>query len=695
MELIPMRPLGWYASGYLIMWAIMLVVFAVLGKGIYDRYRLWKIGVKEDRFPGWGAGIKNVVVHAIGHKKILRDTYPGIMHLLIIFGFLVFVVGTASIAIHEDLKIQIFKGDFYLYLTFLLDVAGLAVIVGILMAFYRRYVLKPDRLDNQPDDAISLWLILGIVVTGFITEAIRIAYTPDPWSSWSPIGKALSYAFGGPFQGALSVTNIEEVAAPPGFHQVFWWIHTLLTFAFIAYIPKSKMFHIIGQALGQFFLKEKSAQALAPIDFENEAIEQFGVSKLEEFTWKQLMDTDACVRCGRCQDNCPAYLSKKPLSPKKLMQDLKAHLHEKGEVLLAQAATAKDATESAATSEVAEEAVSVLDKVLTGEVIEDEALWSCTTCRSCEEQCPAFIGHVPTIVDMRRNLVMMESNFPAEAQIAFRGLENNGNPWNVGWKSRGDWTAELGVKTMAEVEEGETLDFLFWPGCAGAFDSRYRRVTTALVKLFQKAGLNFAVLGTEEKCCGDTARRLGNEYLYASLAQENVETMNGYNVKKIVTACPHCLNTLKNEYPQLGGSYEVTHHTEVLAKLLSDGQLRVANNLNTKITYHDSCYLGRYNDIYDQPRKILNAIPGVKVVEMERSNYRGFCCGAGGGRMFLEEHHDRINIMRTEQALAVEPDLIATACPFCLTMIEDGTKAKDVVDNVKTKDLAEILVDLI
>ncbi len=683
--MVPSRPLGWYGDSYVIMWFLMLVVFAVFGKGVYDRYRLWRLGVDEQRFAGFGQGIKNVLIHGIGHKRILREGYPGLMHLFILSGFLVFALGTLAVAVQEDLHLEIYQGSFYLILTFLLDIFGLAAIVGILMALVRRYVLKPDRLDTTPDDGVSLVLILGILVTGFILEAQRIAITADPWAAWSPVGNALAGLFAGVDNGSLN-----------GIHQFFWWTHLLLTFGFIAYLPHSKMFHIVAMALNQFFLKEKPAQALAPIDFSNEELEQFGVSKVEEFTWKQLLDTDACVRCGRCQDNCPAYLSQKPLSPKALIQDLKTHLGEKGPILLAQQAAARQRGTASQVAAAGEAAGPVLEKALTGEVIQEDTLWSCTTCRSCEEQCPAFIGHVPTVVDMRRNLVMMESNFPQEAQLAFRGMENNGNPWNVGWKSRADWIEGLDVKTMAEVEEGEVVDFIYWPGCAGAFDNRYRKVATSVVKLLQKAGSNFAILGTEEKCCGDTARRLGNEYLFANLVQENVEVMNGYNVQTIVTSCPHCLNTLKNEYPQFGGNYEVIHHSEFISRLMAEGKLKVAKELGAKITYHDSCYLGRYNDIYEQPRKILQNIPGVQLVEMERHNYRGFCCGAGGGRMFLEEHlGERINMMRTEQALALEPDVIATACPFCLTMLEDGTKAKDVIDHVKTRDLAEILVDVV
>ncbi|WP_078664449.1 MULTISPECIES: heterodisulfide reductase-related iron-sulfur binding cluster [Carboxydocella] len=648
-----------YHEQYIVMWSLLVLTLIVFAKGIYERYKVWQVGQPEKRWQSEHASWKRFLSNSFGHLRLLRDKYPGIMHWLIFWGFVVFAIGTLSVMLEEDFKIPIYRGSYYLVLSFLLDIFGAGAIVGLLMALWRRYVIRPPRLDSNPDDGVTLLLILGIIVTGFILEGLRISFTKDPWAGWTPVG----------FMLAKSFSQMAETAQR-NLHQVIWWIHLLLTFGFIAYIPHSKLFHIITGSLNQYLAKDKAAQALVPLNLEDENIEQFGIAEIQQFTWKQLMDGDACIRCGRCQDNCPAHLTQKPLSPKKFTQDLKNHLYERVEKF----------------RQTNEE---IGGLALVPEVIEEDVVWSCTTCRSCEEQCPVFVEHVPKIVDLRRNLVMMESNFPSEAQLAFRGMENNGNPWNIGWKSRADWAQELSVPLLVEDSE---VEYLYWPGCSGAFDNRNKKVAIAVVKLLQKAGVSFGILGTEEKCCGDSARRLGNEYLFQNLAQENIETMNGYGVRKIITSCPHCYNTIKNEYPHFGGNYQVYHHSEFLAQLLKEGRLKPQKKLDLQCTYHDSCYLGRYNDIYTEPRAILDTITGLAVLEMERNREKGFCCGAGGGRMWLEEHiGKRINLERTEQALTTGANTIVTACPFCLTMLEDGTKMKNVNETIKTKDLAELL----
>jgi Fe-S oxidoreductase len=389
-------------------------------------------------------------------------------------------------------------------------------------------------------------------------------------------------------------------------------------------------------------------------------------------SWKDTLDMYSCTECGRCQELCPAWNTDKPLSPKNLIIDLKKNLYTNKEAIL---------------SDKPEAVTHIIDSHVTEDVI-----WACTSCRACEIACPVFIEHTDKIYDIRRNLVMMESKFPAEVQSVFKNMETNGTPWAFSQGERANWAQGLDIKTMAEVGSAETLDVLLWVGCAGAYDERNKSVVKSFVNLLNKAKIKFAILGTEETCTGDSARRIGNEYLFQTLAKTNVETLNRYNVKKIVTACPHCFNTLKNEYGAMGGQYEVFHHSQYIGQMIADGKLKATKERDETITFHDSCYLGRWNNVYEQPRSILASIPKVNLVEMRLNKEKGMCCGAGGGRMWMEEHiGKRINETRTEQALEVNPKTIATACPFCMTMISDGVKSKEKVDSVMVKDIAEIM----
>jgi Fe-S oxidoreductase/nitrate reductase gamma subunit len=658
--LIPTRATETFSQYFGLMYGLMILAFIIFGKGVYDHYRLWRVGQPEDRRGSWRAGIGRFLRNTIGHSRILRKSYPGILHWLIFWAFIILALGTMSIATHEHTGLPTFQGSYYLVLSLAMNLLGLLAMVAIVLFLWRRYVTRPDGLDSTAGDWVAPVFIFLVMTTGFLLSGVRIAASPDPWAAWRPVAYFISTWFSGASPASL-------LAA----HRDIWLVHMCMAMGFIAYLPYSKLFHIIAGPLNQICAKDVAAQSLQPLNLEDESLEQFGVAAIGQFTWKQLLDGDACIRCGRCQDNCPAYLSGKPLSPKKFTQDLKRCLEAVGPKLLVK--------------QTAEES----SKPLVPDVIGEEEVWACTTCRSCEEQCPMFVEHVPKIVDLRRNLVMMESSFPSEAQVAFRGMENNGNPWNVGWKSRVDWSKELAVPELAADPSAE---YLFWPGCSGAFDNRNKKVATAVVQLLKRAGVSFAILGNEEKCCGDSARRLGNEYLYQTLAQENIETLNGYGVKKIVTSCPHCFNTLKNEYPQFGGRYEVIHHSVLLHSLIRAGRLTPRTALAATCTYHDSCYLGRYNDIYAEPRSIVSSIPGVALREMDRNRRLGFCCGAGGGRMWLDEPlNQRVNFKRTEEALETGADLIVTACPFCLTMLEDGIKAKDLNEKIGTRDIAEVL----
>ncbi|HOJ51938.1 MAG TPA: heterodisulfide reductase-related iron-sulfur binding cluster [Syntrophales bacterium] len=686
---------------------IALVIFAY---GLYRRWLMWSAIGKaepEDRTDNWKIRLKNLLVNGLLQKKVLEDAYPGIMHALIFFGFLLLFFGAAFDAsefhVAEPLGFAFLTGKFYLFFSFLMDLAGLAILVGVFMALNRRYLTKPDRLgyrgkpDNTPDDAIALLLIAGIVITGFFIEALRITVTwrQTPWEVWSFVGWTLASAMNG----------ISEPTAR-ALHKGLWWVHTFLALGFIAYIPFSRLLHIVTTPANYYMATLRPTGTVEPIrDFEN--AESFGVGTIEEFTWKQLFDGDACTRCGRCQDGCPAYLTGKPLSPKKLTQDLKTYWVEK-----APAAIAKKKEElraKIAAGEEAEKCTKVLawldkvdqaidkylpyrpevgEKALVGEVIGLDELWACTNCMYCMENCSAAIEHVPKIIGMRQYKVLMEADFAPELQLTYRNMENNSNPWGVGSHLRGEWAKDLGIKTLAE---DPNVEYLFYVGCAGSFDDRGKKVSVAFAKILQAAGVSFGILGAEEGCCGDSAMRGGNEYLYQTLAQTNIEVMKGYGVKKIITTCPHGYNALKKDYPHFGGDFEVYHHTEFIAKLIAERKIKLKKSVADYVTYHDSCFLGRYNNIYAEPRKILKAVPGLQLLEMERNLSKSFCCGAGGARMWMEEHGDRINDARAKQAIETSAQTIAVGCPFCLTMMSDGLKTHGKEETMSALDIAEIV----
>ncbi len=663
---------------------IFLVIAGVyILYSLIQRVRIWRKGKPELRTDFHEKRIVALLKYVFLQKKVLREKYAGIMHASLFYGFVGLFIVTFIILIQEDVTELFFHfkflvGDAYLLWSLAGDVFGVAVIVGLVMAFWRRYKVKPSRLDTKPIDTFALVLIAFIILTGFLNEALRIAITGFPeFEVWSPVGYTLAHLF-----GWISISTLEVT------HYINWWLHMLGAFTFIGLIATDKLGHVLITMLNVYFQnldnespKTKFAMPIiSPQEFET--AESFGVGTVEHFTWKQLMDGDACTRCGRCQDNCPAYLTEKPLSPKKIVNDVKAAMDDRIPKLL-----------------VAEDPASVESKALIGEYVLEDEIWSCTNCAACMENCPVQIEHVPKINDMRRYQVLMEGKMAPELQTSFSNMENNSNPYGFAFAARGDWvTEDLGVKTLAEDPD---IDFLYYVGCAASYDKRNQKVAIALCKILKAAGYKVGILGAEEACCGDSAMRAGNEYLFHSLATQNLETFKNYGVKKIITTCPHGYNMLKKEYPKfakvgvdssgnpLEANYEVYHHTEIIMDLIKLGKIRLSKPLNETITYHDSCFLGRYNEIYDQPRNIIKAIPGTNFVEMSRNHERSFCCGAGGARMWIEEHlGTRINQFRTKDAQATGATKIGTACPFCLTMLSDGANELD-IQNLQTFDLAE------
>jgi Fe-S oxidoreductase len=648
--------------GWLLFYALLAVAAVLFLRRAVYLTRLLLTAKPTVRWDSIPRRVGNVLVYVFAQwRLIMGDFWPGLMHATIFWGFVVLTLGTIEFfarGVHERLGLP-FLSDTGPYLV-AQDVFTVAVIAAVAYAAFRRLVTRPRRLTLSAEGLVILTLIFGLMATDLLADAGRMRLHPLPSDHWSFAGRAVAAALTALPAGAVAVV----------FH-LAWWAHAVLLLGFLVWLPYSKHLHVLAAPLNVFFAPLTPKGRFSTPDLES--AETFGVGQITEFHWKDLFDLYNCTECGRCTSRCPANMSGKELDPKMLILHLQEYLLDNGPRLTGQS------TNGAAA------------RAMVGDVIHDNVLWACTTCRWCVDACPVFIEHVPKIVDMRRWLVLTESRFPAEAQAAFRSLETNGNPLQMAWQTRADWARDLGVKVMSDVQEAE---YLYWVGCYGSFDERNRQVARAVVKVLQAAGVDFAILGQEERCSGEPARRLGNEYLYQTLAQGNVETLARYRFQTIVTACPHCFNTIKNEYPDFGARYRVMHHSELLDALVRGGRLRADRATSLRITYHDACNLGRYNDVYDEPRRVLAALPGTDLAEMRLSRERGFCCGGGGGRAWLEEHEGRrVNQMRVEQAMEVNPDVLASACPFCLTMFEDGVKAKNVGDRMKTRDIAELLAE--
>ncbi len=647
---------------------LMLIVAAnvVFFSRLYLMYRLINLGQGSLGFDRLGERIKDLLVKGFGQKLVLREP-SGYGHLFIFWGFIVLSYGSAENLIDGLIPGQItlaFLGPVDSLMATLQDILALCALIAIVIALYRRLIVRPVRLKGDLHQTLDALFILGLIIVLIVAfYGMRVI---EPKQAFTPVGDFLRASILGQEGGSI------ETHA--GAFKIFGWIHNLVVLGFLAYIPYSKHLHIVTALPNLFFREPSIPGRIEKLDLEDEEAESYGITQITDYTKKELLDVMACTECGRCQEVCPAYVTGKPLNPKKVVLDLKDYLFEEGPGIL------KNREKEP-------------PKALYGDTIEEEVLWACTTCRACEEACPVEIQPMTKLIGIRQSRVLMEGDFPKEAQGALRNVEVQSNPWGLSQDSRADWCKDLDVTTLADDSD---VEYLYFVGCAGAYDQRYIKASRALVKILQKAGVKFGILGTEEMCTGDSARRIGNEYLAQTLASQNVETFNRYGVKKIITSCPHCFNTIKNEYPDFGGSYEVMHHSDLIQQLIEKGKIKPAAGKGDgeKITFHDSCYLARYNDIIESPRDILKATHGTdSVVEMPRNGRKGFCCGAGGGRMWMEETIGTpVNVDRSREAIGTGAKTVATACPFCLTMMADGMK-KEQREDIEVKDIAEIVAD--
>lgn len=637
------------------MYLLAICAVVILAKGFLQRLAVYKQGLPLERTADLGARIGDMAVSVLLQKKVTRVVWVGLFHGLFFWGFFLLFIGTTLIVVQADFTDLLFdyvflKGTFYKIFSITLDSAGLVSLVMLAALFVRRYVLKPEGLETKKDDAIMHGLLFLILVTGFVIEGARMAVTElgTPLAAWSPVGLAVANAIAGVGEEGLRIL-----------HKITWWFHLVLVVGFIGLIPFTKFRHIFTTSANYLFADRGPKGKLVNLDLEDEDAEKFGATHIGDLSWKDIFDADACTLCKRCQDRCPAYNTDKPLSPMKVVNQI-------GEV-------AFDSPEA--------------DLV---ETLTKDVLWACTTCRACQEICPASIEHVSKIVELRRSMVLMEGEFPGEeVMTAMEQTEVNGNPLGIGYAQRGAWAEELGVKTVAEDPD---VDILYFVGCYASFDKRNIGVATSFIKLCQAAGVKVGILGKEEKCCGEPMRKMGNEYLYQTLAMENIELINSYNIKKVVTSCPHCFNTLEKDYRDLGLEVEVVSYTVFLKSLLVSGKLKIKSEEFT-CTYHDSCYLGRHNDIYEPPRSLIAAAGG-RIVEMTKSRDEAFCCSAGGGRIMADEKiGERINVKRVQMAVETGAPALLSNCPFCLTMFEDGVKGADVEESLRPRDIAEVLAD--
>jgi len=694
----------------LLMSLLLIIALVVFGRTMYTRIRLLMALEPADRFDQITRRLKSVAVFALGQKRLVgrkKERLSGVMHAFIFWGFCVLLI--RSLNIYGEAFVRGFHlpllGDHsllgYLY-VFLKDIVEGIVLLMVILALYRRAVIKPKRLHNSWEAYLVLGLIGVLMISDLLVDGARYNLI-SLYNNPGHLDFFNNPRFGSEFNWTPISVLAGKLISPLGaganrvIMTMMFWLHIITQLTFLNILPLGKHFHVITALPNVFFKSlDYPHEKTKLLDLEDESVwedESLGINHIHQLNWKQGLDLYTCTECGRCKEVCPTYTTDKPLNLFDFNMQLKEELLENTDNLIKRAALANtlpsDGDAENTEKIKAEMAGLNSQKQLVGDVIAEDTLWACTTCRACEEVCPVTIEHVPRIVGMRQGQTLMAGVYPDELNVALKGLERNGNPWGIGYDKRADWAEGLGVKMMADDAD---VDYLLWVGCAGSFDDRAKKVSTSLVKILQKAEVDFAILGVEEKCTGDFARRVGNEMMYQMMAQENIETLNSYQVKKIITACPHCLNTLKHEYPQMGGNYEVVHHTEFIYQLVKTGKITLNSSLGGALTYHDPCYLGRYNAVYDQPRSILQSISKNGLTELDRHGPESFCCGAGGGRMWMEETiGKRINEERAGEIVSKQVANVAVGCPFCLTMIEDGMKELGKEEDIKTQDIAELV----
>ncbi|MFQ6108589.1 MAG: heterodisulfide reductase-related iron-sulfur binding cluster [Candidatus Aminicenantales bacterium] len=658
---------------------IFIIVATFIGfiLPVYMRFRIIRSGMPEKRFDKMGKRIKEAFSKVFLQRCTLRNEriMTGLIHVFIFYGALTFDTMTVNHTLEGFVdNFSLFgQTGFALFFSLIVDLFAVLVLAAVLFFAVKRYIIRPEAYATSPLDSGVIYFFLTAATLSYLYfECFVIASHPG--------AEKLS------FLGVFLANTVRGLGLSPEIlssHLRFsWWLHVLIVYAFIVYVPHSKYFHMLTGPFNILFRSHRPMGELKALDLDMEKAEVFGVEKASDFSWKDLLDAFSCMECGRCQDACPAFASDKPLSPKMIVLNLKKHLLQEGHRFIGKKR-----------DEI---------KPLMEDVYSEGEIWTCTTCGACMHVCPVEIEHIPKIVGIRQSQVLMESRFPSELNTFFRNMETNSNPWGIGFASRADWAQGLDVKLLSEHPEAE---YLFWVGCAGSFDEEGKKIARAVVSIMRKAGVDFAILGTEEKCCGDSLRRLGNEYLFQMMAEENIQIFKKYNVKKIVVICPHGYNTFKNEYPRLIqtlpslspeekerlGAIEIIHHVQLLATLIQEGRLPLRSKIEERFTYHDSCYLGRHNDIVDEPREILKALGSTPMVELTNSREHSFCCGAGGGLMWTEESLGvRINHLRAEEVIGSRARVAATSCPFCMTMLQDGLKDKG-NEEIKARDIAQLV----